>query len=159
MDGVTYEVKEMDGVLRCSTCGYEQPIGHIRNYKEGNWPMHCGKQLDWISQQQLDDEKANAPVKPVRKTRQHNPFHDSTLETMQKLYEYIVKFHKKNGYSPSFKEMAEHIWQKDYRGNAHTLVNRLIDAGFLEKRTKGARMIFPVANPPRPYFYKRGKTK
>jgi len=47
------------GVLRCTTCKREQPVGDagdVGNYYRHGWPRCCGYTMKWVTRRLLDEE-------------------------------------------------------------------------------------------------------
>lgn len=42
------ELQKYGGVLRCSRCGNEKPLGDIAERLEQGWPVCCGLTMSWI---------------------------------------------------------------------------------------------------------------
>ena len=54
--------------------------------------------------------------------------------------DFIKKFWKENGYSPSFEEIAEGMDLKS-KSNVHSLVNGLVARGYVEKQNYLSRSL------------------
>lgn len=49
------------GILRCTKCGGEQPVGNIGGIADSlasGWPECCGYTMTWMTARQLAEEKA-----------------------------------------------------------------------------------------------------
>lgn len=42
------------GLLRCTECGAERPLGNIGQKLASGWPKCCGYTMRWVTQRQLD---------------------------------------------------------------------------------------------------------
>ena len=51
---VSPELQELGGLLRCTVCGREQPLGHVGEKLVNGWPECHGYTMRWITQRQLD---------------------------------------------------------------------------------------------------------
>lgn len=49
------------GVLRCGTCGAEQPLGDVAAYLSRGWPQHCGATMTWVTLKLLAAERREVP--------------------------------------------------------------------------------------------------
>jgi hypothetical protein len=49
------------GILRCGTCGREQPLGDIASYLSRGWPRCCGLTMTWVSLKTLAAETREVP--------------------------------------------------------------------------------------------------
>ena len=45
------------GILRCGTCGTEQPLGDVGHHLGHGWPQHCGLTMTWVTQRMLSWER------------------------------------------------------------------------------------------------------
>jgi hypothetical protein len=48
------ELAEFGGLLRCTSCGLERPLGDPGRRLRDGWPKHCGYTMRWWTQRQLD---------------------------------------------------------------------------------------------------------
>jgi hypothetical protein len=44
------------GILRCTICKRERPLGDIGGKLRHGWPKCCGYTMTWVTQRQLDEE-------------------------------------------------------------------------------------------------------
>ncbi len=49
-------VQGFGGLLRCTTCGTERPLGSVAGKLENGWPKHCGYTMRWITDRELKEE-------------------------------------------------------------------------------------------------------
>ena len=49
------------GVLRCSKCSAEQPLGDVGLHLGHGWPACCGQTMTWVTQRQLSAESREVP--------------------------------------------------------------------------------------------------
>jgi hypothetical protein len=49
------------GVLRCGTCGAEQPLGDITGYLGKGWPQCCDQTMTWVTRKLLLAERREVP--------------------------------------------------------------------------------------------------
>ena len=62
---ITADLATAGGILRCGTCGAEQPPGDLAAKLRHGWPKCCGYTMTWVTQRQLDEEAAPpVPVTP-----------------------------------------------------------------------------------------------
>lgn len=47
---------DFGGVLRCTTCGGEQPLGDVGGSLRNGWPECCGYMMRWVTGRQLAEE-------------------------------------------------------------------------------------------------------
>lgn len=67
-------------------------------------------------------------------------------KNQKEVYDYIVKYGKKNGYAPTQKEIKEHFGLKSF-GSVQRYLKYLIEAGHLESDWNARRGLKPVENP------------
>lgn len=58
MDSIAAELQVFGGLLRCTKCGLELPLGEVGPRLRHGWPRHCGYTMRWVTQRQLDEEIA-----------------------------------------------------------------------------------------------------
>ena len=50
------ELQKFGGVLRCTTCGREEPVVGIAEFLQTGWPKCHGYTMTWMTQRLLDEE-------------------------------------------------------------------------------------------------------
>lgn len=55
------DLQGFGGILRCSTCCREQPLGNVGTRLRYGWPSCCGYTMLWVTQRLLDEEQAAVP--------------------------------------------------------------------------------------------------
>lgn len=53
---IAADLSGFGGILRCGTCGGEQPVGGIARSLSNGWPSCCGLTMTWVTQRLLDEE-------------------------------------------------------------------------------------------------------
>ena len=54
------DLQGFGGILRCTVCGHEEPLGEVARSLRHGWKKHCGYTMRWVTQRQLDEEAASA---------------------------------------------------------------------------------------------------
>ena len=49
------------GILRCGTCGTEQPLGDVGAHLSHGWPRCCGLTMTWVTRKILLAERQEVP--------------------------------------------------------------------------------------------------
>lgn len=49
------------GLLRCTVCGREAPLGDTSEHLRNGWPMCCRYTMRWITQRELDAAQRDDP--------------------------------------------------------------------------------------------------
>lgn len=60
------DLEKIGGVLRCTACGSEEPVGGastISLYLQVGWPRCCGLTKRWVTQKELNEEAAGEDMK------------------------------------------------------------------------------------------------
>lgn len=57
-DAIADGLSGFGGLLRCTTCKREQPLGDIAGSLRSGWPKCCGYTMTWMTQRLLDEERA-----------------------------------------------------------------------------------------------------
>jgi hypothetical protein len=57
---IAADLERFGGILRCGTCGRERPLGDVAAHTSRGWPKCCGHTMGWVTQRELDEEKADA---------------------------------------------------------------------------------------------------
>lgn len=52
-DKIGADLQGFGGILRCMTCGHEQPLGSVGNKLANGWPKCCGYTMRWVTARQL----------------------------------------------------------------------------------------------------------
>jgi hypothetical protein len=55
-DSIARDLPRFGGILRCTTCSAELPLGDIAFKLARGWPKCCGYTMRWVTQRQLDEE-------------------------------------------------------------------------------------------------------
>lgn len=50
---IAKDLAPIGGVLRCTTCQRERPLGDVGAKLRDGWPTCCGYTMRWITQRQL----------------------------------------------------------------------------------------------------------
>jgi hypothetical protein len=53
---IAADLSQLGGILRCTTCGQERPVGDIAGKLDHGWPRCCGYTMSWVTQRLLDEE-------------------------------------------------------------------------------------------------------
>lgn len=86
-NSLTNDLSALGGLLRCTTCGHEQPLNKpaIAQYMQTGWPEHCGYTMTWVTQRLLNQEVAEKAtgVKPDYPDNWNPPaIHDTAAALM-----------------------------------------------------------------------------
>lgn len=54
-DMIGADLQGFGGVLRCTVCGHEEPLGNVAPNLRHGWAKHCGYTMRWVTQSQLDE--------------------------------------------------------------------------------------------------------
>jgi hypothetical protein len=57
-DAIADDLAPFGGLLRCTTCKREQPLGDVAGNLRDGWPKCCGYTMTWMTQRLLDEEAA-----------------------------------------------------------------------------------------------------
>lgn len=49
------------GILRCGSCGNEQPLGDVASHLSSGWPKCCGLTMTWVTLKMLLAEQRDVP--------------------------------------------------------------------------------------------------
>lgn len=49
------ELQGFGGILRCTACKRERPLGQVGPKLRTGWPTYCGLTMTWVTQRQLDE--------------------------------------------------------------------------------------------------------
>jgi hypothetical protein len=55
---IAADLEPSGGVLRCTACQTERPLGEVAGHLRHGWPKCCGYTMTWVTQRQLDDGSA-----------------------------------------------------------------------------------------------------
>jgi hypothetical protein len=55
---IATDLAPLGGLLRCTTCRREQPLGDAAGNLANGWPKCCGYTMTWMTQRLLDEEAA-----------------------------------------------------------------------------------------------------
>lgn len=58
---ITADLSVFGGILRCGTCGREEPVGDIAGHVRSGWPKCCGLTMTWVTAKQLEAEFREVP--------------------------------------------------------------------------------------------------
>jgi len=58
-DSIGAKVQGLGGLLRCTVCGRETPLGSVAHKLANGWPTCHGLTMTWLTQAQLDAEGAD----------------------------------------------------------------------------------------------------
>lgn len=53
---MSWDPSVFGGLLRCTECGREQPLGDATSHLRTGWPMCCSYTMRWLTQRELDAE-------------------------------------------------------------------------------------------------------
>ena len=53
---IAADLERFGGILRCGTCGREQPLGDVGAHTRQGWPKCCEHTMSWVTQRELDEE-------------------------------------------------------------------------------------------------------
>lgn len=92
-------------------------------------------------------------------TKTYNPYKDTTLQNMQRIFEFVGAYYAEHKIPPTQPEIAEHVTgSKANVGNMHPLISKLIEEGFLYRASdarNAPRTLMVADPPPRPFYYRR----
>ncbi len=52
-DAIGADAQKLGGLLRCTVCGREEPLGSVGNKLANGWPKCHGYTMTWITARQL----------------------------------------------------------------------------------------------------------
>ena len=58
---ITADLSVFGGVVRCGTCGREEPADDIAGHVRSGWPKCCGLTMTWVTRKQLLAEQWEVP--------------------------------------------------------------------------------------------------
>jgi hypothetical protein len=56
---IAADLSGFGGILRCTECGWTRPLGDVACRLRSGWPECCGYTMTWVTQRELDEEKAS----------------------------------------------------------------------------------------------------
>lgn len=82
--------------------------------------------------------------------------HDMKQQRKQQILDVTAEYIKANGGSPTIREINHLIgYQENTYGWTNTLIQELIEEGFMKRFADGGRTLVLVQPAPRPVYYKR----
>lgn len=54
---IGFQLQGFAGVLRCTVCGREEPLGYVASRLANGWPKCHGYTMRWVTARQLAEEK------------------------------------------------------------------------------------------------------
>lgn len=56
VSGIGADLQRFGGLLRCTVCGREEPLGNVGHKLGNGWPKCHGYTMRWLTQRELDEE-------------------------------------------------------------------------------------------------------